>query len=220
MNLSAIKQKQLIFGAVVVVLGLALWAMSSSPKPPVMPFPGVTILPNPLTLTDFELTDHKGQAFSNNQLKGQWSLMFFGYTHCPDVCPTTLAMLNKFYKKQPTPNEQNIIFVTTDPIRDNVEIMADHINYYNESFVGLTAKDVPTIKKFGEEVGVIFDYEDPKTHNLISDYTTLTPESKYAVEHNASVFIFDPKGRLVADILPPHTVERVEKTFNLVKKYY
>lgn len=218
MTSNPLKQKKIILGGVILILGLCLWLLSS-PKPPVMPFPGVTILPNPMVISEFELISHQGKPYTNEDLKGKWSFMFFGYTHCPDVCPTTLALLNNFYKKQEQQDNKNVIFVTADPIRDSVEVMAEQIDYYNKNFTGLTANDVPTIKKLGEEVGVIFDYET-LDHDLIRDYSTLTSESEYAVEHNASIFIIDPKGRLVADILPPHTLERVSKTFSLVEEYY
>ena len=211
--------KKIALAVFIIIAGLAIW-LASNPKPPVMPFPGVTILPKPLTLSDFQLTSHKGETFTNEGLEDKWSIMFFGFTHCPDICPTTLAMLNKFYK---TPDinspDLQIIFVSADPIRDTPQRLADHVNYYNKEFIGITAPSVDVIKKFGEEVGVIFDYETPD-HELITDLSTLTPDSKYNVEHNASIFIIDPKARLVADILPPHTTARLSETYQLVKEYY
>ena len=222
MKLSNSNNKRIILAIVAVFIGIGIW-LASNPKPPVMPFPGVTLLPKPLPLSQFELTDHQGNLFNNGNLKGKWSIMFFGYTHCPDICPTTLAMLNKFYKSLPTSGNssaEQIIFISADPIRDTPQRMAEHVNYYNDKFIGLTTDSVETIKRFGEEVGVIFDYETPDTHELISDTASLTADSNYQVEHNASIFIVDPKGRLAADILPPHNVDRVSKTFNLLKEYY
>ncbi len=223
MMLTNLKHKKIILGIAVVLIGLAIW-WASNPKPPVMPFPGVTLLPKPLSLSKFELIDHQGNTFDNDSLKGKWSIMFFGYTHCPDICPTTLAMLNKFYKGLPPSShgapEEQIVFVSADPIRDTPERMAEHVTYYNDKFIGVTANDIATIKNFGEEVGVIFDYEVPETHELITDTSTLTADSNYQVEHNASIFIIDPNGRLAADILPPHNVDRVNKTYKLLREYY
>ena len=224
MKANPLKQKKIMLGVFIALLGLGLW-LFSSPKPPVMPFPGVTILPKPLLLSEFQLTDHKGKPFTNQDLKGNWSFIFFGYSHCPDICPTTLALLNSFYKKLGTSDkhtleDKRVIFITSDPIRDTVDVMADHVEYFNPDFIGLTANDIETLKTLGEEIGVIFDYEETETHELITDYSLLTPDADYSVEHNASIFIIDPKGRLVADILPPHTLDRVSETFNLVDKYY
>lgn len=218
MDATKLKYKQFIAGALLVLIGLGIW-FASDPKPPVMPFPGVTILPKPLKLSDFQLVDHHGKPFTKHHLDDKWSILFFGYTHCPDICPTTLAMLNNFYKEVDQ-QKTHIIFVTADPLRDTSARMTEHVTYYNKNFIGLTAPDIASIKAFGEEIGVIFDYEDPQTHELIPDVAKLPPGTKYNVEHNASIFIIDPKGRLVADMLPPHTADRLSKTFQLVKEYY
>ena len=102
-----------------------------------------TVLPEARILPDFVLEDHHGNEFTNESLKDQWSFIFFGYTHCPDVCPTTLASLNQvdeILKKAPGDPLPKTIFISVDPARDTRELLADYVPYFNSEFIAWGVK--------------------------------------------------------------------------------
>src|SRR3972149_6647640 len=99
------------------------WWTSRNEETKTSAHPGIEGLlwPSPRTLTPFTVTDHLGKPFGLEQMSGKWSLLFFGFTHCPDACPTTLTVLKDFYAKLGNDNvagDVQIIFVTVDPARD------------------------------------------------------------------------------------------------------
>ena len=127
------------------------------------------------------LIDHNGQAFKKTTLKNKPSLLFFGFTNCPEICPTTLADLSEITKEVTSSvNAINIIFVTLDPIRDNKKHLKDYVQYFGSNVIGVTGDKVE-IKKFAENWGVF--YETVKTSN-----------NNYTINHTATVFMIDKLG--------------------------
>ncbi len=127
------------------------------------------------------LIDHYGKPFKNSTLKNKPSLLFFGFTNCPEICPTTLADLSEI-TRETTSNVDaiNIIFVTLDPKRDNKKHLKDYIQYFDGNIIGVTG-DKREIKKFAENWGVF--YETVKTSN-----------NNYTLNHTATVFMIDELG--------------------------
>ncbi|MEZ7832063.1 MAG: SCO family protein, partial [Gammaproteobacteria bacterium] len=101
---------------------------------------GVTIYPQARTLRDFQLLDQQGEFFTKVDLQGHWSLVFFGFTHCPDICPLTMAELGQFYAGLDFNQDvkPRVLLVTVDPEQDNPESMAAYLANYNEEFIGLS----------------------------------------------------------------------------------
>ncbi|MCW8854024.1 MAG: SCO family protein [Gammaproteobacteria bacterium] len=152
---------------------------------------------NPVSLKPFSLVNQHNQAFTLDQLKDRQSLVFFGYTSCPDVCPATLSTLNIFYKllgeKQATDNLQ-IIFVSVDPQRDSIEKLADYMNYFNNEFIALTGSD-DEINKLARQFGAAYFIEQGAS------------DENYLISHASSIFLVDQNSKLIAAFSPPHNPE-------------
>jgi len=198
---------------IVVVLGLLLliptFFMGGEPKPPVMPkeLVGVFIDSPAVQLPDFTFVDHNEQEFKKENFLGKWSLVFFGYTNCPDVCPTSLSILDKVARDKNTPDDVQYIFASVDPKRDTPKILKEYVDYFNEKFIGVTGES-EELNKFKEPLGVIYDYEGD------------TNSDDYIVNHFAAIYIIDPSGKQRAYILPPHKVSQVGKAFRLIYDHY
>ena len=127
------------------------------------------------------LIDHNGQAFKKTTLKNKPSLLFFGFTNCPEICPTTLADLSEITKEVTSSvNAINIIFVTLDPIRDNKKHLKDYVQYFGSNIIGVTGDKVE-IKKFAENWGVFYE-------------SVNTSDNNYTINHTATVFMIDELG--------------------------
>mgnify|MGYP001396521150 FL=1 len=127
------------------------------------------------------LIDHNGQAFKKTTLKNKPSLLFFGFTNCPEICPTTLADLSEITKEVTSSvNAINIIFVTLDPIRDNKKHLKDYVQYFGSNIIGVTGDKIE-IKKFAENWGVFYE-------------TVNTSNNNYTLNHTATVFMIDELG--------------------------
>lgn len=150
----------------------------------------------PRALPDFTLTDHNGKTLDNARLRGHWTLMFFGYTHCPDICPTTLNMLKQamatYIEKGGNPADWQVVFVSVDPERDSPEQLAGYVTYFNKDFLGATG-DPEQIARLTRSLGILYlKVENPDN-----------PEN-YLVDHSASIIVVDPQGREAAVLNAPH----------------
>ena len=197
----------MLFGVGLIVFGLS--AIDDEPEKLKLPddLKGVIIDSPPAIMPSFSLLTNKGEAFTNENLKGKWTLMFPGYTHCPDVCPTSLRVLDKVSNTQGLPANTQFAFMTVDPGRDTPEVMNDFVTYFNEKIIGLTG-DKAVIDSLAEPLGIIYDYEGD------------VDSGDYIVNHFAAVYIFDPRGHERAYILPPHDVDKVTRSFKLISDYY
>lgn len=170
-----------------------------------------TLWPQPRPLAPFALVDqHKG-GFSGTRLLGKWTLVFFGYTHCPDICPTSMLTLkqvsNLLRDDSEAPAEVQFVFVSVDPDRDPPEVLKYYIAYFDEGFIGATgAKN--DIDHFAGQFGAGYVKE---------------PESDrddYLISHTASFFLVDPAGRIVASFSPPHDPGNIASLFREIHALY
>ena len=154
-----------------------------------------TILQTPRATAPFRLIDHRSQPFVPANLRDRWSFVFFGFTHCPDVCPTTLHTFRAMYESLPgqsiDPAQVQVVFVSVDPERDSAEKLQQYVPYFHPEFVGVTGTPEAT-KQFAKNLGVLY----VKVPQQNSD--------EYSVDHSASVFVFDPQGRMKAVLSPPY----------------
>jgi protein SCO1 len=163
--------------------------------------------PNPKQIRDFDSLNQKGNSFGLNQIQGKWSLLFFGYTHCPDICPITLSVMADSYKQLAIEYEDiQIIFVSVDPARDTTEKLSQYMSYFNEDFIGLNG-DPEKENSLTKQIGVAY-YLNNEEHT-----------DNYLVDHSASVFLFDPKARMVGKISPPHESNIVIQQFIEIKEF-
>lgn len=147
------------------------------------PFNGVDITGSDLG-PDFRLTDHNGKERSLADFKGKAVAMFFGYTHCPDVCPTTLSDMAKALKALgPDAQRVQVLFVTVDPKRDTPELLKEYVPAFNPTFLGLHGDAAATAK-------VTKDFKI-----YAAERPGKTPET-YTVDHSAQTLVFDAKGKL------------------------
>lgn len=133
---------------------------------------------------DFQLADTTGQPRKLADFRGKVVALFFGYTHCPDVCPTTLTTMASVMKELGASASQvQVVFVTLDPERDTPTVLASYVPAFNPAFMGL-AGDATTTRKVADEFKVFYQ-KQPGT----------TPTS-YTLDHTSAIYLFDPQGRL------------------------
>ena len=157
-------------------------------------------------INKINLIDHTGKKFIFQTLKNQPSLIFFGFTHCPEVCPTTLSQLSEITDKLKTKIiTTNIIFITLDPKRDTQEHLKDYISNFNENVIGVTG-NMMNIKKLADNWGVFYE--------IIS-----TSKDDYTLNHTATVFMLDKKGNYKGTIAWGENESSIVKKITNLSKY-
>ncbi len=130
------------------------------------------------------LVDHTGKAVTLNDFKSKVVVLFFGYTHCPDVCPTTMSDLNVALKKMGhQSNRVQVLFVTLDPLRDTQEVLAKYVPSFNESFIGLRGDEQQTA-------------ETAKNFKIFYSQQADAGKSGYVIDHSAGLYAFDQLGKI------------------------
>jgi protein SCO1/2 len=162
-------------------------------------------------LADFKLTAAGNKTFNLDNMKGKWSFIFFGYTHCPDICPTTLMQMGAAFKLleyDPAiyPEIQGI-FISVDPDRDTPELLKDYVRYFNPGFIGLTDNKV-RIDAFSRQIGALYKLNNEES------------KDDYEVTHNSTIFLIDPKGRLYGRFSPPQAAPEIASKFIRIRKFY
>lgn len=185
-----------IGGIIAAVIGVLVFKQIN-----VLPQPEYALYyQQPRELKAFELTHHNDQPFTKKQLKGQWSLVFFGYTSCPDVCPTTLQNLGFIYEDlQGIAKNSQILLVSVDPKRDSLDKLSQYIAYFNTEFIALRA-----------EHDVLF----PFARNLGLMYAINGEGDDYLVDHSASLVLINPDGNIAAIFKPEQAVGKVPSINN------
>lgn len=151
--------------------------------------------PQARALSDFELSKHDGTTMTNEDLQGQWTLAFVGYTFCPDICPVTLAAINSVYPQlqQGVSNTPlKVWFLSVDPDRDTVERLNEYVNYFNPDFVATTGPHTqlfPLVRSMGMMYAISDSTDNPN----------------YLVDHSASVVVINPQGNIIGRFKPQHT---------------
>jgi len=167
-----------------------------------------TVLRPARQLTVPELTKHDGSQFSKEDLEGQWTLVFFGYTHCPDICPMTMNVLAEA-KQQAGGDFPQVLFVTVDPQRDQQELLGDYVTYFDPDFVGVTGSD-DMLKALALQASVVY-MKAPGASGQ---------ENDYLVDHSSSIMMINPQGELAAFLSAPHTPSSVIDSVSKIRKYY
>jgi protein SCO1/2 len=184
-----------VFFCVAAAGGVAA-ALIWAPKPPVVLATGMMLAPS-RALADFSLIDNQGRGFGSANLHGHWSLMFFGYTNCPDFCPTTLATLAAVEKQLRAAKAiapPQVVFVSVDAKRDTPAQLAKYVPYFDPDFIGLTAADQPAIERQAKKWGVAV---------MVRPAT----DGNYTVDHSGAIFVINPAGDLAAILTGPFTVD-------------
>ncbi len=183
-------------GFVALWLGYALNGMLSKPAPEenmhelVELRNGTALVGQEKPLPDFQLTGKDGKPFTKDNFKGYWSFVFFGYTHCPDICPVTLQVMNQTLRLL-SPDEAQAVFISVDPARDTIEKIKSYVEYFHPDMLGATG-DPETIRKLTSDIGIVYkkidNPKDPKN---------------YLVDHSASILLINPRAEIAAVLSPP-----------------
>lgn len=190
---------------IVGIAGIAVSVLWRHPAPAVELTTG-TYLARARELPDFSLIDQQGRVFGSANLRGHWSLLFFGYTNCPDFCPTTLttlAAVQKRLRAAKAPVLPQVIFVSVDAKRDTPAQLKKYVPYFDPEFIGLTAADQPSIEAVAKKLGVAVAVEPASG----GDYT---------VDHSGAIFVLAPDGRLSAILTGPFSVDALQSDFERI----
>jgi len=163
------------------------------------------VLPATNPVPEFSLLNQHGEAVDQAVFEGQWDLVFFGFTHCPDICPTTLQVLASAKKALAENGRQTlprIVLVSVDPERDTPEILGEYVNYFGQGNLGLTGT-LEEIRKLTGGLGIFFEKQPGDGEN-------------YAVDHSAAVLVIDPDGRFHSLFSGPHVVDNYVRDLPLV----
>lgn len=183
---------------VAIVLAIALSAgvffavRMNQPAEPATAF----VFPKPNALPDFSLLDQAGAPVTAATFRGHWNLVFFGFTHCPDICPATMQILAAARKslaeagQEPLPR---IVLVSVDPARDTPERMGQYVDYFGDGNLGVTG-DLNELLKLTSALGIYFEKQPGDDDN-------------YVVDHSAAVLVVNPDGEFHALFSGPHVVE-------------
>jgi protein SCO1/2 len=132
-------------------------------------------------IPDLNLIDHHGNLFTNASLTGHWTLMFFGFTHCASICPTTLDMLKRAYTElRPIHPDLQVVLISLDPERDNDAALANYMHGFNPDFIGVTG-NVSDLRKLQSQFGIYAARDGATADN-------------YQLQHTASIMLVNPKG--------------------------
>ncbi|MBU8974870.1 SCO family protein [Lysobacter sp. MMG2] len=148
------------------------------------------------TLPAFTLRQSDGTPLIPGELKGHWTLVFLGFTHCPDVCPTTLAEMAKAQKQWaalPEATRPRVLFVSVDPERDTPDRIGEYAHAFHRDTIAATA-DIPALESFAKSLSMVFA-KVPAPEGARAD--------QYSVDHSASMAVLDPQGRMAGIVQPP-----------------
>ncbi|MFU8831722.1 MAG: SCO family protein [Wenzhouxiangella sp.] len=191
---------KVVVGAILVVLGLSLAAgylgggrwMSDPPA-----LQTGTALAEPRPVSAFDLVDQHGMPFTRERLRGRWTLLFLGFTHCPDVCPQTLAILNAAHALledgADERREIQTVFVSVDPDRDSPVLLGEYAGFFNQQFIAVTGSK-PQLDQLTESLGFAY---------------VMVPisQGRYTVDHSTAVALIDPDARAAAYFRQPLDAE-------------
>ena len=198
-------QKIALFAVAVVAAACGiLYGVVSRPGDP--PAIAGFVYPEPRTISPFKLTRQDGKPFDLDALKGRWSFVYFGYTYCPDVCPTTLAELSRAQKLLEAgglDSGNQYVFVSVDSQRDTPQRLAQYVGFFNAKFLGVTGGDA-ALTGLTREVGVAYAFPEGRKG------------TSYAVDHSSIVALFDPDTRLHAVFTSPQKAEEIADGFRKI----
>lgn len=199
----------LAFSLIALLFGLWTHYNLSDKPPPDLNLKSGTAFPIPREIKPFELKNAPdGSPFNNQQLKGHWSMLFFGFTNCAMLCPTTLSSLNQFYNDLSVDNlsdKPQIIFISIDPERDNLQRLNQYVTSFNKQFKGATGSE-NQLDNLTKQLNILFSK------------VNLNNDEDYQIDHSGTVLVFNPDGNLAALFSPPIDAKALAADYkNLIK---
>lgn len=196
-------------GAVcLVVLGMYAWSTQNSQvSEEELRRLGVVLMPEPRQVGELELVTHTGERFDGTEMDGKWTFGFFGYTHCPDICPATMASMGKAVDRLVENNELEVLaniqgmFISVDASRDDFEKVRKFVHSVSDTFIGITG-DESEIKELATLSGI--GYQKMGSEEVVEDYL---------IEHMGYIVIYDRNGDCYGWIKPPFETDHLVRIF-------
>ena len=197
----------LCLGFIALVVGLFVHSVLRTPvlSDEQLREQGVFILPVPREISPIALEAHTGAAFTLEDLQGRWTFAFFGFTNCPDICPTSMAVMGQARRSLGDEAFQGLL-VTVDPERDTAEALANYATTFAPDFLGVTGT-LEELARFGEQVNVAFAKVPLMNEDGSAD------ASSYLVDHSANIVIINPRGHYHGFIKYPQQADTITAAF-------
>lgn len=194
MGLTGVQKTVVIILAVIaLIVGALVYKTTREPAldRDVLSRSGIFLFDAPRSLPDVELTSAAGEPWTRDDLAGQWDLLFFGYTYCPDICPTTMAELREIENSLPQDqaDQLQITMISVDPNRDTPERMREYLEYFSEDFNGASG-DPEQLASLARALSIAYIEPD-------------TSEENYLVDHSGQVVMVNPEGQYVGFLRAP-----------------
>lgn len=205
------KRSLIIFSVLAILVGVIFFI--GHKKPSIQPVPetstiaSATVLNPSKPLVNFSLQDSNGNPFTPKNLIGRWTLMFFGYADCPEICPTTLAIVGGVWRSFTTQGlhpKAQFVFATLDPTADTPAKLKTFLNHFHPEFIGITGNPAE-IEQLSKNMS-IYSFREP----------TLNDKGQKIIDHSATLLLINPEGRLQALFTPPHQIEALKKDLALL----
>lgn len=193
-------------GLLVVIAFASLYIFRK--EAPVVPEIHGVLLDTPKPLVTFALKDMNGHPFTDQSFLEQWTLVFFGFTTCPDICPATMSLLNQVVKiihEKPGIPTPKVVFVSVDPDRDTPEKLKQYVEHFNKDFLGVTGN--PTqLTDFSRQLGVVYE-------------KVYLDNNEYLVDHSGSIALINRRGAIQAYFTPPLDAANIAKDYEHIIGY-
>ena len=198
-----------IMGVISIIIGVL--AQQSERKPEQLPeLKSTIILPSPKALSGVQFTTHENKPFTREDLLGVWTILFPGFTNCPDICPTTMQTLKTVKKSMGENNSwgnYQVVMMTVDPKRDTIDKLSKYVPYFDPEFIGIAA-DEKTTERFAKQIGVLFFARDEDG------------SENYEVDHSASIILINPKVEWAGAISAPHNSDEIISDLSTLASFY
>lgn len=205
------RRSTIIVSAIIVIIGVAAylnhWQRVKAFNPAKLT---ATYFEQPRIVSDFVLQDQDGKPFTNDKLQGHWSILFFGFTNCGYICPTTMAMLGQTVEMMQQAHVRQlpeVVFVSVDPERDSIAEVKKYVQSFNPNFKGVRG-DKAAVKQLAKEMAVVY-------LRAAKD----ADKKNYDINHSGTLMLINPKGQLQAIFSPPHKPETLAKDFAMIASH-
>jgi len=161
-------------------------------------------------ITEFELISHRNEPFTLTNLTGHWSMLFFGYTHCPDICPVTLSILKEVKAKIAQSTEYRAdtqyVFVSVDGERDTPENLTQYLNYFDPELIGATGT-TSQVNVLTRQLGIVYIRKPSQT------------AGQYFIDHSSAILLVNPQGEMIGQFSAPHWVESIVSQYTQMRQF-
>lgn len=207
------KSKAIIAAGLLGLSAIGAMLANNMQQPSLPEFTTAYAQPKQIALPEFSLGDN--QEYTKALFKDKWSLVFFGYASCPDICPTELYNLNQVANIVTDAGKvmPQVLFISVDPQRDNNEMLTTYAHFYNDDFIGMTGK-TSEIDKLVASFGVIYQKTFLATNGkyISVPYSSPIPKEQresYLINHSSRLYLVNPEGQYVAAFAPPHSAKKI-----------